>query len=747
MAIHDAPGKTFLLHNPCGLRIEFTLHECGHLHLWYSPRADSSPAHQDRNFSNRDDHMSVWDAISFPDLTEANFLDCDYDPFHLTLRFRHQGLRIGVAFESPVVFVDSETALTVDFKSHRTDTLRTRSGTSFSVNHAERGNAFVFTARLRHGSFRHQPDVVEGRSNHARAVLAGRDDLLCIGGDLEEKAMPLDSAISTILASGWSASREADERRIAAALQPGSFTLRGDARLQKLIETNRRVLLAMQDRQGAIRAAINRIYYLIWVRDGAIIEAFNAQSGSTRPLTLWKNFLLSNPTRVENPPGLMFGQMVNPISKWQEDALFYVVWTVFQHWTQTGTLPEPDEIDLLEEVTDWFERYCFDPETGLFGRYFACETPFKGSRDYGIDGAVGKAVDPEGVRYEGREVVRSFDIYINILNWNVYRMLAEMSPDPARAARWADKADALRDALLPLVDKEEPDYGIIEFEDGKHATAPNFGLDRTDYEWALSITPFFPTEGFISNRLALFEKTVAKPEGCFLAGYFSIMQSIDPLDLPESRMVQAIRYATRQCHRPGAFLAMPDTVVEMLDVEDGDRYHDVRPQAFSIAPMLATFTGLGLRRLPHGLALRPTSILQSVGPYEYLGKTLFVRFDPAETRFLINEQPVDHSWQIPHDRLDRDHNELVFPGNPDFKPATICLVASTTELMEVEPLRDGVRYHLRAFGWNRIRMATDASFTLKEASGANCPVQVSDAPEDRWLIFGGTGRFELTVSR
>ena len=74
----------------------------------------------------------------------------------------------------------------------------------------------------------------------------------------------------------------------------------------------------MQDESGAIRAAIKFIYYLIWVRDGAIIAAPAAQAGWLDPLARWDAFLLANPTLTEHEPkGRFFGQLVNGrITKW-----------------------------------------------------------------------------------------------------------------------------------------------------------------------------------------------------------------------------------------------------------------------------------------------------------------------------------------------------------------------------------------------------------------------------------------------
>ena len=52
-----------------------------------------------------------------------------------------------------------------------------------------------------------------------------------------------------------------NEPAIQAALGQGDLVLKDDAEMRELTLRSRRLLLACQDKQGAIRAAISRIYY------------------------------------------------------------------------------------------------------------------------------------------------------------------------------------------------------------------------------------------------------------------------------------------------------------------------------------------------------------------------------------------------------------------------------------------------------------------------------------------------------
>jgi len=750
MSLFDPPGKNILLHNPCGLRVEINLQSEGKIELWYSPKADRSSSYRDRNFSNRDDHMRLWDAITLPDVSEKDFLRCDYDPFHVTLHFTSVVFRVAISFHAPLIYLDVSEPQHVDLKSHRDNRVISCRPNQFKICHNERKQQFEFTAQSQLDGFKFQPTIEAGRSTYASLDL-NPGNLLVIGGDLDGDIPKLERSINEILDAGYDRTRDGDETAIDKALRAGSFALRNQTEWEKLVYLNRRVLLAMQDNQGAIRAAMNRKYYLIWVRDGSITETFQAHSGNTEPLTRWKNFLLANATKVNEPglSGWMFGQLTNPISKWQEDGLFYAVWTVYQHWTQTGQAPTPEEHFMLEEATDWYQNYCYDPDKKMFGRYYAGETPFKGSRDFGLDGAVGKFVTGNGVEFKGQQVRRSYDIYINILNWNVYLMLSEMATDFKKVRDWRKRAKELHTSLMPLIDKDVPDYGWVTLEDGKTELATGYGLDRSDYEWALSITPFFPTHNAGNIRKTIFEKTLQNPSGCILAGTFSQLQSIDPLDIPEEKWRTAVNLVTAKSLAPGEKSPMPYTMVEMLEKVEGDPHPDIRPQAFSIGPFLASLVGVGLRRLPHGLAIRPNRFLRKIDHYEYRGHVLQISFDDERSGLSINHEEVPHTWQIPESHLRPGKNILHFPSAAPEFPKSPTLLGSTARLTGIHPRENSVSYHFDTYGWNSFRLVVPETHQLSvhEASGSSMPFKEEKDEHSVWVHFEGSGDCILRITQ
>ena len=315
MAIYDLPGKTILSHGRLGVRIELNFNDEGVLELWISPRAETSSASRDRNWSNRDDHTRLFDRIGLRDLSQQQFVRCDYDPFHIVVVFQHQTLHLISLYDEAGVTLWFENVQIVDFKSDKADTPLSRDAQTFAVSHPDRGEIFHFAAVLESGKFTHQLVTDEGRSTYAAARLEANKTLAILGGLHEDRVL---ERAQNVAQRGCNALLEHNEKLVNDALQSGHIELRDDKALQKLVDINRRVLLSQQDAQGAIRAALNRIYYLIWARDGAIIECFKAHAGWSEGVEKWSRFLLDNPLVIEDeePRGRTYGMLVSPITSY-----------------------------------------------------------------------------------------------------------------------------------------------------------------------------------------------------------------------------------------------------------------------------------------------------------------------------------------------------------------------------------------------------------------------------------------------
>lgn len=644
-----------LLHNPQALRVEFRLDD-QRLILWWSPLAGSSSAAADRNFSSRDNHLHVFEEIALSGCSTDEFLGCDYDPYYCVLRFRGQTLHIAVRHDLPAVILWADRPLQVHFKSARYDDVLEAGASGLALRHSEPSYGFEFVAALGGGTgaMRHSPFRGQWRSHYSEAALSAGQPL-AIGAGLE---------------GGETASRIrslADKppgdhlREVDAALAPieemGRIVSKAHPDMEALRRTVVRGLHSMIDESGAMRASIKAIYYLIWVRDGGFSFPYQAAAGWPHKLAAFCRLLLANPTQARGdgvPPGRMFAQLIDPdYGKYEEDGAFYAVWPAFTHWTQTGSREffEGANLELIEEAVGWVERRTFDPQRGLFGGYFADETPAFASRDYGWDFAIGKPGGTEHIASGGRRIVRSYDIYLNTLMHSAYTMLAaagSIRHEAKAAALWENLAPLFRDLRGGL-----PPYGELIAEDGTRITSRLAGPGNSTFFWALSIPNFLPLDGREEINAALLDMMMAEPEMHFINGVCAAVAAADPWFHDEERLLAALLRIKDEALEPGRFLPMGGAMPEKLGAPQGNIFHDIRPQGFAMGAWLAAWASLGVRRLPYGLALRPTKAFEKLLSYPWRGRTLDFSFDDhGRTPALeINGTRVRGTLQIPEGAL------------------------------------------------------------------------------------------------
>ncbi len=744
------PETFVLMQNRHGVRIEYNV-DRSNLQLWISPQAWKSMDYRDRNFSNRDDHCKLFERIMLPDLKFTGFQSTDFDPFHSAIKYKDQDLHILNFFDAPGLMLWFENGGNIDFKSHREDKALARTGKEFIVEHRERNRVFDFAAIIGKGdgSFRHQLVLDEGRGIYTRAELAPGQPLVIAG---ELKREQIAAWAREVASSDKQTVLERNEEKVGKATQNGQFQLNDRPGMQKLLGVNRRIVLSMQD-GGFMRSTNQYIYYLLWFRDGGMNTAHITYSGWPKVAKDHCSIALLNPNiSYEEPKGKFFGQLMSgPITKWEEDGLFFATWPAFAYWTQTGdnTFNKGLYMDNLEAGMDWLERRCYDKDRGLFGRYHYCETPLTGSRGDGYDNAVGKPTYKWASTYEGDTIVRSYDIYMNMLTYSTYRMLAAMKGDSPKAQEYFGKAEELEKNMKFFFETDSllPSYGKLLNRQGGMVMSKPYGMDRTDYRWALSIPPLTPhyPQKYKQYRQQLLKDMTAKPKGIFICAYNAILTSMDNLIHDEDEMMAALDYLVPQSVRAGEYLAMPYTIPELVDEEDGDPFHDVRPLVYSIAPWLSAVTNFSLHRLPFGIAARPTKYINKLDNYAYKDALLDVEYtgEGQIKSLVLNGQVLENTYQIPEYRLQKGENKLKIQLSENTKMSNI-LVSSNLKLNNVQ-VGQKIAYELVAHGKNVLAFANlDKKATIMDKAGQ--PVLYKKKEMDNLVYLSFPGQGKVTVN-
>jgi hypothetical protein len=254
--------------------------------------------------------------------------------------------------------------------------------------------------------------------------------------------------------------------------------------------------------------------------------------------------------------------------------------------------------------------------------------------------------------------------------------------------------------------------------------------------------PFAP-KNFRRFGNSLYDDLHADPTGMSISAYAAILTSMDTELYSEDQIMAALDYLVPQSVRPGKYLPMGNTVPEIVNMKDGDLYHDVRPIVFSIAPWLSAVSNLGIRRLSFGVAVRGTKFLDSIDHYEYKGGLLDVTFrgQGFVSRVLVNGRPLEDTLQIPEDRIIKGENKVEVEMTPGGKVKD-CLIASTVRLDSIEDRR--LRIH--AFGKNMLTFKGLTKTVQVTSIGGEPVFGKSESEGDiTWIDFPGRGDFLVTL--
>lgn len=739
-----------LLQNRCGLRIEFCV-DRGALQIWISPQAGKSLSYVDRNWSTRDDHTNVFDRILIPGLNLKEFDSCHWDPFHSIVYFKNQTLHLSQVYDQPVVLLWMEQPGEVDFKILGEEV--ERASKAFVINHTDRGRAFQSAAVLSkgEGNFTHQLVLDQARSIYARAHLKP-GQFIAIASEL--KAESIAKVAKSVAQTDLQEILKLNDSKISRDISTGLFQLNGRSDMQELLNVSRRYTLSMQDFNGLMRSTNNYIYYLLWWRDGGMNTSHLCYSGWSEPARQNTMVALANPnTSLQEPKGIFYGMtMSGPITKFEEDGLFYVLWQSFSYWTQTGdkTYCSGENLKKYEQAMQWLERYIYDEKQGLFGRYFYCETPYPGSRDNGFDNATGAPTYTAEAKYKGNNIVRAFDLYINILAYSSYYMLASMENEAA-AADYIKKAKNIEKNMKVFFDYEggKPSYGYLLTDSGKMLLSEPYGMDIWDYVWGLSLPPFTPTlpNQYKAARNLLYKDMVGTRNVYFLCTYNGLLTSMDSEIHGEEQLLAALDSITPVSIKPGKYFPFKNAVPEVINTSEENPYHDIRPLVYSIAPWMSAVTNLAIRRLPFGIAARPSQGLKKIDNYTYREGLIDIELEGKGSivGLEFNNIPLLHTWQLPINMVKKGDNGLKIKMGNGSEGENI-LIGSTVELQSVVVQGADIKFLLKTYGKNVLTFKNlSRSVKITDTSGVEIPSVSQKMDQLTYIEFEGIGNYSVLL--
>jgi hypothetical protein len=158
---------------------------------------------------------------------------------------------------------------------------------------------------------------------------------------------------------------------------------------------------------------------------------------------------------------------------------------------------------------------------------------------------------------------------------------------------------------------------------------------------------------------------------------------------------------------------------------------------------MSAITNLGVRRLPFGIALRPTRYLEGIDNYLYQKGEIDISYEGegAIAEILVNGQPLEGSYQVPDFLVREGENRIVVRmGTPE--TAVPVLASSTVKLLSVE----GGTYRVEAFGKNVLTFKDlDREAVIRNESGEVIGAEVKTMDNLTYLEFEGRGLFTVKI--
>ncbi|MGF1483512.1 MAG: hypothetical protein ACFBZ8_04015 [Opitutales bacterium] len=702
-------GKhNLILQNRAGNRCTLLVYpDRSELEFVYKPNAFRRKEFRARNFSNRDNQTTLFRSFVLPDLKadDAAF-HFDYDPFLTGIELAHANaarnqLRLLNLAEENVFALCARGPLLLAIKPHTA--FEARDGLLLE-RFEDRGEAIVsFIAFPGYELNRYR---VLNDGTHILQVL--ENEPVYIGG--EENLAQVERVLRLLVGKDFDTVAEANAAALQTQLRTGQAELTQND-FQRVFDLNRRIAWSGLDAGGACFGALNRIYYLIWVRDGSMTTAHMALAGNPEFARIWVPFLWANPswTQPDDSPAFPeFGQMLGTRwSKSEDDGLFYAVWSLFTYLRVVGEdrILSDEVLDLMEHVIDRHLDKCWNADLQLMTSDTLGEESLQGSPYFSFDivnGSLQRA--HSNTAYAGKIFERVASYYHQSNTYNVLLMAAVLlelgGRENSPAERYLARARALQQSVQEkLIDPEGLPYPMhVFYTDGTDERLPldPDTSDMWEYAWALSQGPFH-----------------LLPEDQITAGLEVIRRW--PLRQARSYGLSPWNVLTRYLHETKVFSAaeaqahLQDEVTEALTPTQkypllGALHEDYRnPDGWRALPFTAgsfivSQTARLLAPLAQGLAVREGGDTRALRDFRYRLSRLDVSTlgDGDEVAsWTLNGLEILHTLQLPEQRLRPGLNRIVVTRGTQVSTRAR-LRRSDAELLTVDTASEKPVWHFRS---------------------------------------------------
>lgn len=690
--------RNIILQNRCGNRLTLLMFENKmELEFIYKPNAYRRKDYRARNFSNRDNFTKLFSSFSYPQIEVADINEFNYDPFYTML---HHSKKHGSENDLHFLNLADENAFVLSAKAPLMMVIKPHvafeesNGLIYEKFH-DRGEeiiSFVKFINFEQNRFRKMADG-------SVVIQIIENEPIIVGG--EENMYQVNRVLNKYQGKDLNELIVDNEKTLKPKMSKGQMSF-DNPDFQKVIDLNHRIVYSGMDEGGACFGALNRIYYLIWIRDGSMTTSLMARSGNPDLVKTFAPFLLNNPSYTKKDGELKpeFLQILG--SRWtksEDDGIFYAMLSLYTYFQTTGNddLLHTGEFEILMQTLDRFLDKTWDEEKKMIVSDTWGETPLMSDPYFGYDAVNGNYEVNDNHIFHGKEVLASASFYNNVNTWNILKMaevLLEQKPE--LKSEYLPKIlgieKVLKESLTTnFVNKELGVFyqGNVTYKDGTDEWYP---VDDNPWEfsWAQTLGPYFPdlemsvkTTKYIKDSWGDSDRGYGySPWNCLANKLYEFGMTSTEYEKMLSVQIKEALMLTKKYPMPGALSEYKGHVESW------------RALPFSAGTFFFSLSAHCLQSLPMGIAVRASNKMDTVKNFQYrLSKFQYTANgdgDKVET-FRLNDNEIKYTLQLPVSVMLPGNNVIEVKrgqANEEFR-----LYSSTASLQKIDQRDNTLTYH------------------------------------------------------
>ena len=693
--------RNIILQNRCGNRLTVLMYEDRtNLEFTYKPNAFRRKEYTARNFSNRDNFTLLFKDVKLPMINSNNIVGFDYDPFITKLKIKNQwDAKNNISFiniaDENVFAISAKTPLLIAIKPHSNFEVKDGLLTEHFTDRGENIVSYIAFDNFQQNRFR----VLE---DGTYIIQIFENEVVFFGG--EENEYQVNRALDRLKNKTLAELTAQNEQSLANKMNQGMVHF-ANPDFQKVLDINHRIVYSGIDEGGACFGALNRIYYLMWIRDGSMTSSLMARAGNTELIKIWTRFLLNNPSLTRKEDNTLVPEFLQIVgSRWtrsEDDGIFYAALSLFSYFKTTGQddLIQGAEFKTLLNAIDLYIQKTWNEDKKLMVSNTVGETPLKSDPYFGYDVVNGNYENNNFHKSQGKELNVNASLYNQVNTYNIMMMASELLSqrpeiDNGRKIMYLSIATDIQNSIKTKFYDKAHDclYSSLEYyTDGTQGSLDFIG-DNNPWEgsWATAIGPYFPAPD-LQLKTARFIYTnwpKTTKQGYGYCPWNTVSKVLSEYGLPSTEYEKMLSAEIKDALTLSVKYPMPGGLTEYNTSVEG-----WRALPFSAGSLFFSMASQMISSLPQGVAVRANNKVDTVSNFRYkLSSIQALASDKGDVvlSYSMNGDTIVNSLQIPENKLLPGKNILhVIRGekNNQFR-----LFSSSAQLLNITTGGNKVEY-------------------------------------------------------